>query len=99
MVGRAGRIGEFDLCAVVTAKTPVGSQTRGTRWVDLMAAHLAEQLFDRCGAAPQSFANYELDVFQANLSQKIRFKIWTVNQVGMRYEHLKRERMFSMTGM
>ena len=34
-----------------------------------------------------------LDLVQTNLSQKIRFKIWTVYEVGMRYEHLKRERL------
>ena len=32
-----------------------------------------------------------LDLVQTNLSQKIRFKIWTVYEVGMKYEHLKRE--------
>ena len=82
-----------------------------TRWVDFTAGRLEEQSFDRCVAAPQFFANSELDVFievhkddlhgtgarlaldfvQTNLSQKILFKIWTVNEVGMRYEHLKRE--------
>ena len=75
----------------------------GTRWVDLMAEHLEEQSFDRCDAAPQIFATFELDVFievhmddlhgtgprpalnlvQTNLSQKVRFKIWTVIEVGM----------------
>ena len=34
-----------------------------------------------------------LDLVQINLSQKIRFKIWTVYEVGMKYEHLKRERV------
>ena len=34
-----------------------------------------------------------LDLVQTNPSQKIRFNIWTVNEVGMRYEHLKRERV------
>ena len=34
-----------------------------------------------------------LDLAQANLSQKIRFRIWTVNEVGVRCEHLKRERV------
>ena len=78
-----------------------------------MAECLEEQSFDRCDAAPQFLANYELDVFievhmgdlhgsgprlaldlvQTNLSQTIRFKIWTVNEVGMRYEHLKCERV------
>ena len=81
----------------------------GARWVDFLAERQEEQSF----AAPQFFANYELDVFsevhtddhhgtglgpaldldQASLSQRIRIKIWTVNEVGMRYEHLKRERV------
>ena len=34
-----------------------------------------------------------LDVVQTNLSQRIRFEIWTENEVGMRYEHLNRERL------
>ena len=83
----------------------------GTHSVDFMAERLEEQSFDRCDAAPQFFANCELDVFievhgrspwhwtetldlvQTNLSQKIRFKIWTEYEVGMKYEHLKRERV------
>ena len=36
---------------------------------------------------------FALDLVQTNLSQKIRFKIWTVYEVGMKYEHLKRERV------
>ena len=28
-----------------------------------------------------------------DLSRMIRFKVWTVNEVGMEYEHLKRERV------
>ena len=35
----------------------------GTRWVDFMTEHLEEQRFDRCDAAPQFSANYELYVF------------------------------------
>ena len=35
-----------------------GRRHAGTRWV----ARLEEQSFDRCEAAPQFFANYELDV-------------------------------------
>ena len=31
-----------------------------------------------------------LDLGQANFPQQIRSKIWTVNEVGMRYEHVKR---------
>ena len=80
-----------------------GRRRAGTSWVDIMADRLVEQSFDRCDAAPQFFANYELDVFievmadlhgtgpgpaldlvQTNLSQKIRFNIWTVHQVGMK---------------
>ena len=38
-----------------------------------------------------------LDLVQTNLSQKIRFKIWTVCEVAMKYEHHKRERVFKMT--
>ena len=34
-----------------------------------------------------------VDLAQANLSQKIRFRIWIVNEVGVRCEHLKRERV------
>ena len=34
----------------------------GTRCVDFMAEHLAEQSFDRCEAAPQFFLNYALHV-------------------------------------
>ena len=30
---------------------------------DFMTERLEEQSFDRCDAAPQFFANYELDVF------------------------------------
>ena len=78
-----------------------------------MAEHFEEQSFDRCDAAPQVCANYELDVFievhmgdlhgtgprraleqiRANLSQEIRYKFRTVNEVGTRYQHLKRERV------
>ena len=78
-----------------------------------MADRLEEQSVDRCDAAPQFFAKYELDVFievhmadlqgtgprlaldlvQTNLSQEIRFKIWTVHDMGRKYEHLKRERV------
>ena len=80
-----------------------GLRRAGTRWVDFTAERLGEQSFEGCGAAPQFFANYELDVFiavhrddlhgtgprpaldlvQTNLSQKIRFKIWTEYEVGM----------------
>ena len=35
----------------------------------------------------------ELDLVQATLSQKIRSKFWTVNEVGMRCEFLKRQRV------
>ena len=34
-----------------------------------------------------------LDLVQTNFLQEIFFKVWTVNKVGMRYEHLKRERV------
>ena len=34
-----------------------------------------------------------LDLVQTNLSQKIRFKVWTLNEVGVRYERLERERV------
>ena len=90
-----------------------GRRRAGTRWVDFMAEHLAEQSFDRCEAAPQFFVNYALDVsigvhmddlhgfgpklaldlVRINLSQTIRFKVRTVYEMGMRYEHLKRERV------
>ena len=33
-----------------------------------------------------------LDQIPANISQNTLFKIWTVNEVGTRYEHFKRER-------
>ena len=32
-----------------------------------------------------------LEQIQANFSQKIRFKIWTVNEVDTRHEHLERD--------
>ena len=90
-----------------------GPRRAGTRWVDFMAERIEAQSFDRCDAAPQFFANYDLHVFikghmddlrgtgprpalelvQTNLSQTIRFKIWTVYEVGMKYENLKRERV------
>ena len=34
-----------------------------------------------------------LDLVRTNLSQTIRFKVWTVYEMGMRYENLKRERV------
>ena len=34
-----------------------------------------------------------LEQIQAKLSPKILFKIWTVNEVGTRYEHLMRDRL------
>ena len=40
-----------------------GPRRAGTRWVDFIAERLEEQSVDRCDAAPQFFANYELDVF------------------------------------
>ena len=33
------------------------------------------------------------NLVQTNLSQKIRFKTWTFYEVGMNFEHLKRERV------
>ena len=33
------------------------------------------------------------DLDQTNFSQKIRFKIWTVYEVGMKVQHFKRERV------
>ena len=33
------------------------------------------------------------DLVQANFSQRIRFKIWTVFEVGMKFKHFKRERV------
>ena len=110
--GAARCIGEFDLCALATAKNcMVGDaleRAGQTSWQSL-----EEQSFDRCDAAPQFFANYELDVFiqvhkddlhgtgprlaleqiQANFSQRIPCNIWTVTEVGTRYEHLERERV------
>ena len=90
-----------------------GRRRAGTRWVDFMAEHLAEQRFDRCEAAPQFFLNYALhvsigvhmddlhgtgpktalDLGRINLSQTILFKVRTVYDIGMRYEHLKRKRV------
>ena len=78
-----------------------------------MSERLEDQSFDRCDAAPQFFAYYELDfsfevhvydlhgtgprlaldLVQTNFSQKICFKIWTLNEVGVRYERLERERV------
>ena len=34
-----------------------------------------------------------LDLVQANLALKIRFKSWTMNEVGMKYAHFMRERV------
>ena len=34
-----------------------------------------------------------LDLVQTNFSQKVRFKVWTVYEIGIRYEHLKRKRV------
>ena len=114
MVGTAGRKGEVDLCAMATAKTVVWPKTH---WNTLGRLHgrnaLKSRVFDRCDAARQFFANYELNVFteehmddlhgtgprpaldlvRTNLSQNIRFKIWTLNEVGMVYERLERERL------
>ena len=102
--GTAGRIGRVrSLHFWRLRKQLYGQRRAGTRWVDFMTARLEEQSFDRCDAAPQCFANCELDVFievrmddvhgtrlrtaldlvQTNVSQKIRFKIWTVHEVGM----------------
>ena len=113
MVGIAGRVGEFDLCVVATANRAVLPETRWNMLGRRHGERFEEQSFDRCDAAPQIFANYELDVFielhmddlqgtgprpaldlvQANISQKIRSKMWTVNEVGMRYRRVKRERV------
>ena len=40
-----------------------GPRRAGTRWVGFIAELLEEQSVDRCDAAPQFFANCELDVF------------------------------------
>ena len=40
-----------------------GRRHAETRWVDFMAERLEEQGIDRCEAAPQFFANFELDTF------------------------------------
>ena len=40
-----------------------GRRRAATRWVDFMAERQEEQSFDRCDAAPQFLAIYELDVF------------------------------------
>ena len=41
-----------------------GRRRPGTRWVNFMIERLEEQSFERCdAAAPQMFADYELDVF------------------------------------
>ena len=46
-------------------------------------------VYDLHGTGPR----LALDLVQTNLSQKIRFKVWTLNEVGVRYEHLERERV------
>ena len=51
-----------------------GRRRTGTRWEDFMAERLEEQSSDRCDAAPQFFANYELDVFIEVLDRDLR---WT----------------------
>ena len=75
----------------------------------LHGRHLEEQRFDICEAAPQFLANYELDVsVEVHMDDlhgigpklalelvRINFglKVRTVYEMGMRYEHLKRERV------
>ena len=46
-------------------------------------------MYDLHGTGPR----LALDLVQTNLSQKISFKIWTLHEVGVRYEHLERERV------
>ena len=45
-------------------------------------------MYDPHGTGPR----LALDLVQTNLSQKNRFKIWTLHEVGVRYERLERER-------
>ena len=54
---------EFDLCALATATTMHGRRDAATRLVDFKVERLERPSFDRCDAAPQLFANCELDVF------------------------------------
>ena len=64
VTGTAGRSGESDLCNLATAETTVWPETC---WNPLGRLHgrmrFEGHSFDRCDAAPQFFANYELDVF------------------------------------
>ena len=67
-----------------------------------VAERLEEQNFDRCDAAPHFFTSMismALDRdprwtwSKPTSHRKIRFPIWTVYEVGMTCEHLKRERV------
>ena len=65
-----------------------GPRRAGTRWVDFIA-DIEVHMDDLHGTGPR----LALDLTQTNFSQKILVKIWTVNEVGMGYKHLKRERV------
>ena len=88
VAGTAGRIGEYDLCTLATAKTFVWPETRWDTLANCELDVFNEVHMDDLHASRPRPA---LDLIQTNLSQKIQFKIWTVYEVGMKYEHLKRE--------
>ena len=50
-----------------------GRRRAGTRWVEFMAERLKDQSFDRCDAAPQFLAYYELD---------FSFEVWHWTETG-----------------
>ena len=85
MLGTADCIGEFDLRDLAAAEKLYGRRRAGTRWVDFMAERLEEPSFDVLPALQTSSG----EQIQAYLSQKVRVKIWTVNEVGTKYQHLK----------
>ena len=94
-VGTTGRTGEFDLCAMATAKQLYGRRRAGTRWADFMVERLGVSIDVKHHNSLQIMSwmfslRYTWMIYMAphrdprriwstNLSQKIRFKIWTVN--------------------
>ena len=62
MAGTAGHIGESDFSTLAAAKTIVWLETLRNTLGRHMAEFREEQGFDWCDAAPQFFANCELDV-------------------------------------
>ena len=82
MGGIAGRIGESDLCILAIAAAPQFSANYELEvFIEVHMDDLIDTTETCAGLGPnQPFT-------------EIRFKIWTVYEMGMRYEHLKRERV------